>query len=114
MVALQVYSKLEAKRVTQPPPDIRDAGGQQVLVLLYPRQPEEALADVRDLLVVDGPAAVRVEGGEDPWELLLGGVEGGGLARLHPLLEAEAAGLVLVKHTEQGLRQHRVLATWEK
>ena len=68
------------------------------------------LADVRDLLVVDGAAAVRVEGGEDPGELLLGGVEGGGLARLHPLLEAQAAGLVLVEHSEQGLRQHRVLS----
>ena len=32
------------KLVLLPPPDIRDTGGQQVLVLLDPRQPEEALA----------------------------------------------------------------------
>ena len=37
-------SKLEVKLVLLLPPDIRDTGGQQVLVLLDPRQPEEALA----------------------------------------------------------------------
>ena len=71
--------------------------------------PEHPLDDLRDLLGVDGAAAVRVESREDPVELLLDGGHVLHVGRLEPLEEVEGAAVVLVKHAEQGVVEDIVL-----
>ena len=71
--------------------------------------PKHPLDDLRDLLGVDGAAAVRVESREDPVELLLDGGHVLHVGGLEPLEEVEGAAAVLVKHPEQGVVEDIVL-----
>ena len=51
--------------------DVKDAGSQQVLVLLYPAQPEQPDDDVGDLVPVHSSPAIRVKGVKHPAQLVL-------------------------------------------
>ena len=84
-------------------PYIRDTDSYQIIVFLNSRQSEESHDNVPDLVHVNGAPAVCVEGGEDPVEFVLGGVELGDVVGLEELVETELATLVFVKHSEQRL-----------
>ena len=84
-------------------PHINDAGGEQVRVLLDPREPEHPDDDLSDLIQVDGPPVVRIKSQENPVELLLHSGHVLHVGGLIPLEEVQCPGAILVEDSEQSL-----------